>query len=82
MIASIRTVTVSEAKATLSDLLEQALRGEEIAIGRRGKPEVRLVVIDRSTEERPLGAIDVPDYWMSDDFDDPLPDVGDDFDPR
>ena len=77
-----RTVTVSEAKATLSDLLEQALRGEEIAIGRRGKPEVRLVVIDRSTEERPLGAIDVPDYWMSDDFDDPLPDVGDDFDPR
>ena len=77
-----RTVTVSEAKATLSDLLERALRGEEIAIGRRGKAEVRLVVIDRSTEERPLGAVDVPDYWMSDDFDDPLPDVEDHFDLR
>ena len=77
-----RTVTVSEAKATLSDLLERALRGEEIAIGRRGKAEVRLVVIDRSSDDRPLGALEVPDYWMSDDFDDPLTDVEDDFDPR
>jgi len=75
-----RTVTVSEAKATLSSLLERALEGEDIAIGRRGKAEVRLVVIERGSEERPLGAVEVPDYWMSDDFDEPLVDLEDDFD--
>lgn len=76
-----RTVTVSEAKATLSELLERVLQGESIAIGRRGKAEVRLVAIDRDAEPRPLGTIEVPGYFMRDDFDDPLPDVEDDFDP-
>jgi prevent-host-death family protein len=76
-----RTVNVSEAKATLSELLERVLAGESIAIGRRGKAEVRLVAIDRRSEPRPLGVIDVPDYWMSEDFDEPLEDIDDDFDP-
>lgn len=76
-----RTVNVSEAKATLSELLERVLDGESIAIGRRGKAEVRLVAIERGAEPRPLGIIAVPDYWMSDDFDEPLDDVDDDFDP-
>jgi prevent-host-death family protein len=76
-----RTVTVSEAKATLSELLERVLEGEDIAIGRRGKAEVRLVAFVRGDEPRPLGVIDVPDYWMSDDFDAPLDDVAQAFDP-
>ncbi|MGK2928490.1 MAG: type II toxin-antitoxin system Phd/YefM family antitoxin [Acidimicrobiales bacterium] len=76
-----RTVTVSEAKATLSELLERVLAGESIAIGRRGKAEVRLVALDRDTDPRPLGTFEVADYWMSDDFDEPLPDVEVDFDP-
>lgn len=76
-----RTVTVSEAKATLSELLESVLAGQEIAIGRRGKAEVKLVRIERSDEPRVLGGLKVPDYWMSDDFDEPLADIEDDFDP-
>ncbi len=76
-----RTVTVSEAKAQLSALLERALAGEDIAIGRRGKAEVRLVVVDRDEAPRPLGAFEVSDYWMSDDFDEPLDDIADAFDP-
>lgn len=75
-----RTVNVSEAKATLSDLLERVLAGEQIAIGRRGKAEIILVAVDRSRSPRPLGSIDVPDYFMSEDFDDPLDDIADDFD--
>lgn len=75
-----RTVNVSEAKATLSDLLERVLAGEQIAIGRRGKAEIILVAVDRSRAPRPLGSIDVPDYFMSEDFDDPLDDIADDFD--
>ncbi|MEI2638421.1 MAG: type II toxin-antitoxin system prevent-host-death family antitoxin [Microthrixaceae bacterium] len=77
-----RTVTVSEAKASLSELLERALAGEDIAIGRRGRAEVRLVVIDPESGPRELGMIDVSDYWMSEDFDAPLDDIADDFDPR
>jgi prevent-host-death family protein len=76
-----RTVNVSEAKATLSDLLERVLDGESIAIGRRGKAEVRLVAINREPEPRPLGAVVVADYAMADDFDEPLDDVADGFDP-
>ncbi len=76
-----RTVNVSEAKATLSDLLQRVLGGEDIAIGRRGKAEVRLVAIERSDQPRPLGTVPVADYWMSDDFDAPLDDIEDDFDP-
>ncbi|HET8930128.1 MAG TPA: type II toxin-antitoxin system prevent-host-death family antitoxin [Acidimicrobiales bacterium] len=72
-------LTVTAAKASLSGLLERALAGEEITIGRRGKAEVRLVPVDRLDEQRQLGTIDVPDYFMSDDFDAPLDDVADDF---
>lgn len=77
-----RTLTVSEAKAQLSALLERVLAGEEITIGRRGRAEVRLVAVDRPEAPRPLGSVTVPDYWMADDFDEPLDDVADDFDPR
>lgn len=76
-----RTVNVSEAKATLSDLLERVLAGEDIAIGRRGRAEVRLVALDRRAEPRVLGTVDAPGYWMADDFDEPIEDVADDFDP-
>lgn len=76
-----RTVTVSEAKATLSELLQRVLDGEEVAIGRRGRAEVRLVAVDRDAEPRPMGVLEVADYWMSDDFDEPLQDLEGDFDP-
>lgn len=73
------TLTVSAAKASLSSLVERVLAGEEISIGRRGKPEVRLVRVDRSDRPRTLGGIEVPNYFMSDDFDAPLDEVADDF---
>ena len=67
-----KTLTVSQAKAQLSAVLERVLAGEEIAIGRRGKPEILLSAIDVSSEPRPLGTYE-GELWMSDDFDDPLP---------
>lgn len=76
-----RTLTVTEAKSGLSGLVERVLAGEEVTIGRRGKPEVRLVAVARADTPRRLGSIDVPDYWMADDFDAPLSDVEHDFDP-
>ncbi len=76
-----RTVNVTDAKASLSELLERVLAGEDIAIGRRGKAEVRLVAVERGAEPRTLGVVDAPGYFMSDDFDEPLDDLADDFDP-
>ncbi len=45
--------TLSEAKAQLSALVEQVLSGEEVIIGRAGKPVVRLVPYEGGVERRP-----------------------------
>ncbi len=60
-----------EAKTTLSQLVEQVERGEEVVLARAGEPVARIVAIRRA-DRRPLGV------WrgrvrMSDDFDAPLP---------
>jgi prevent-host-death family protein len=74
-------VTVSEAKATLSQLVQRALDGEVIAIGRRGAPEVVLRAYQGEDRPRSLGFVDAEDYWMAEDFDAPLDDVAMRFDP-
>lgn len=62
------TVTVSEAKASLSRLLQRVLDGEEVAIGRRGRPEVVLRRYASSDDApRPLGEYEGP-YRLEDDF--------------
>ena len=45
-------VTLADAKAQLSDLVERATQGEPIQITRRGKPVARIVGIDR--EPKPI----------------------------
>lgn len=47
------TVSVAEAKAQLSELLNRVERGEEVVITRRGKPVARI-----SPTERPRQPID------------------------
>ena len=51
-----KTVTIHEAKATLSKLIEEALSGEEIIIARRNKPLVRLVPLEPGAGERTIGS--------------------------
>lgn len=65
---------ISEAKATLSKLIEQVLNGEEVIIGKAGKPVAKLVPYTQDTSPRTLGAGQWKGkIWMADDFDD-LPD--------
>lgn len=52
------THNVAEAKAHLSQLLEAALKGEEVIVARAGKPLVRLVPVD-APPARTLGFLDV-----------------------
>ncbi len=49
--------TVTEAKAQLSDLLERVANGEEIIIGRAGKPVAMLVPYRRGNRPRQPGRL-------------------------
>ena len=42
-------ISVSDAKARLTDLVRRAEAGEDITLTRRGAPTVRLVPVDRTT---------------------------------
>lgn len=65
---------ISEAKASLSKLVEKALRGEEVIIGKAGKPVVKLIPYDLETSPRQLGVGNWRGHiWIAEDFDD-LPD--------
>jgi prevent-host-death family protein len=65
------TLTVSQAKAQLSAIIERVAAGETIAIGRRGRPEVMLTPFAAQSGPRPLGTYTGP-LELADDFDDPL----------
>jgi prevent-host-death family protein len=61
-------VNIHEAKTHLSRLVEQAAAGEEIVIGKAGRPMARLVAF------QPQGATRAPGRWkgrvqIADDFD-------------
>ncbi len=71
-----RIANITEAKAQLSRLVDQALDGDEIVIARAGRPLVRLVPIAPDTTPRDLGL----GLWeglvrIADDFDDLPPEV-------
>jgi prevent-host-death family protein len=56
-------VNLYEAKAQLSRLVDRAVAGEEIIVGRAGKPLVRLVPVEELGPRKPglLRGIKVPD---------------------
>lgn len=61
---------ISDAKANLSKLVEKVLKGEEIIIGKAGKPVAKLVPYDLNTSPRELGVGHWHgQIWMADDFD-------------
>lgn len=65
-------VNVHEAKSSLSRLIEQALKGEEVVIARNGAPAVKLIRIEPAQAVKPkrqpglwAGQIEEidPDWW-------------------
>ncbi len=71
-LVEVKVVNMHEAKTTLSQLVEQVERGEDVVLARAGKPVARIVAI-RAQSRRVLGA------WrgrvrMAKDFDAPLSD--------
>jgi prevent-host-death family protein len=67
---------IYEAKTSLSQLVERAAKGEEIVIAKAGKPMVKMVPVAKAKEAKPRksGQNRLGITYISDDFDEPLPD--------
>jgi prevent-host-death family protein len=61
-------VNIHEAKTHLSRLVERAAAGEEIIIGKAGKPMARLVAYSDRKQPREPGLLKGK-IWIADDFD-------------
>ncbi|MBA2438359.1 MAG: type II toxin-antitoxin system Phd/YefM family antitoxin [Acidimicrobiia bacterium] len=61
-------VNMHEAKTHLSRLVARAAAGEDIVIGKAGKPVARLVPYSERTEPRKPGGLKGK-IWIADDFD-------------
>ncbi len=69
-----KVVNLHAAKTHLSRLVDDAVAGKEVVIGKAGKPMVRLVPV-RASKPRRGGFGELKGtVWISDDFDAPLPD--------
>jgi len=62
-------VNIGEAKAKLSQLIELALSGKEIIIGKRNKPLVELKPLKKTGLKKRQGGQWKGKIWMADDFD-------------
>jgi prevent-host-death family protein len=67
------TWNVHKAKTHLSTLIDLALRGEEVVISRANRPVARLVALAPAARRRMPGLGAATGFWMSADFDEPLP---------
>ena len=62
-------VTLSDAKARFSEIVEKAINGDEFIVTRMGRPVVRISRFVASGERRKLGDL-AGQIRMSEDFDD------------
>lgn len=69
-----RIVNIHDAKTHLSELLAQALAGDEVIIAKANKPLIRLVPLEAPKKKRVFGQHKGEVLYISDDFDEPLPD--------
>ena len=69
---------ISEAKAQLSALIEKVQAGQEVIIGKAGKPVAKLVPFVRSEKPRRPGALRGK-IRIAEDFDELPKDIAEDF---
>jgi len=69
---------ISEAKAQLSALVEKVMAGQEVVIGKAGKPVAKLVRHEQSEKPRRPGALRGK-IKIADDFDELPADIADAF---
>ena len=62
------TITLSDAKARFSEIVERVMNGEEFVVTRMGRPAVRIGRFENTACPRKLGDL-AGQVWISDDFD-------------
>jgi antitoxin (DNA-binding transcriptional repressor) of toxin-antitoxin stability system len=67
-------VSLTEAAASLSDLVQAAIDGEEVILLNGDRPAIKLVPIESVPRDRQPGSAKGL-IWVSDDFDKPLADM-------
>ncbi|MFA5551078.1 MAG: type II toxin-antitoxin system prevent-host-death family antitoxin [Trueperaceae bacterium] len=66
-----RIINISDAKASLSKLIEQVQAGDEVVIGKAGKPVAKLVRFELDATPRNLSQrVWQGQVWIAEDFDD------------
>ena len=68
------TVTLSDAKARFSEIVERAIQGEEFIVTRMGRPVARVIQYGTRVQPRKLGDL-ADQIRISEDFDDWPPDI-------
>ena len=71
-------VDLEEAGASLSELVDKALSGEEVILTRQGQPLVRLVSVASASGRRPIG-LHATELSVADDFDETDKEIIDSF---
>lgn len=66
-------VDISVAQTQITELLQSALRGEEIIITRDNHPILKLIQVSSQSKRRQRGSAK-GQIWMAADFDEPLED--------
>ncbi len=69
-------IELSQARLNLTDVLSEALKGEEIVITENSHPVLRLTRIVEPSQKRTLGTAQ-GQIWMSPDFNDSYEDFSD-----
>jgi len=69
-----KTIEISEVPDQLNELLSLALQGTEIIFAQDNTPLARLTSIAASATKPRIAGLHQGSIWISDDFDDPLPD--------
>ena len=69
-----KTIEISDVPDQLNELLSLALQGTEIIFAQDNTPLARLIPIATSAPKPRIAGLHQGTIWMSDDFDEPLPD--------
>jgi len=70
-----KTVSINDIQTKLPGLLARASEGDEIIIEENGEPLAKVTAIDKKEKRKQRTAgLGKGTMWMSDDFDDELPD--------
>jgi prevent-host-death family protein len=69
----VKRVNLADAKAHLSELIDDALEGQDVVIARRNVPLVKLVVLQSAKAKPQFGKLK-SQIWIAPDFDEPVED--------